>query len=181
MPCEICTIGHGSRPRDELVSLLAAAEISLLVDVRAFPVSRRHPQFSRDALQATLPAHGIGYQWQGKAFGGFRQPAPHSPHLALKHDAFRGFADHMQSAEFRAAAAELMALARAERVALMCAERLPAQCHRNLIADFLTLQGAQIVHLLDAGRHAHRVHAHARSKDGVLVYELAAGTGELPF
>jgi uncharacterized protein (DUF488 family) len=104
----IYTIGHGSRTTDEFAGILRQTQIERLIDVRAFPVVRRHPQFARDALQAALCARGIGYEWQGQALGGFREPAPHSPHVALKHDAFRGFADHMQSAQFRAVLASAL-------------------------------------------------------------------------
>lgn len=46
----VFTIGHGNRPLDEFMALLRQARIERLVDVRAFPASRRHPQFARAAL-----------------------------------------------------------------------------------------------------------------------------------
>jgi Protein of unknown function, DUF488 len=56
------TIGHSTRPIDEFVALLMTAEIKLVVDVRTVPRSRTNPQFNRDALPASLAAHGIGYE-----------------------------------------------------------------------------------------------------------------------
>lgn len=106
-----------------------------LVDVRAFPVSRRHPQFSREPLRATLREAGIEYEWQGKALGGYRQV----PYL-----------EHMRTAAFRAAAGALAA--RPATTCLMCAETNPADCHRNHIAEWLTGQGQRVVHLLAPGR-----------------------------
>jgi uncharacterized protein (DUF488 family) len=103
--------------------------------VRAFPVSRRHPQFSREPLAATLQDAGIAYEWQGKALGGYRE----GPYQV-----------HMRTALFRDAAAALAN--RVEPVCLMCAESDPAQCHRAHIADWLVAHGQRVTHLLARGR-----------------------------
>ena len=50
------TIGHSTRPIEEFVGLLTAAEVRLVVDVRTVPRSRTNPQFNRDALPASLAA-----------------------------------------------------------------------------------------------------------------------------
>jgi uncharacterized protein (DUF488 family) len=106
----------------------------MLVDVRAYPVSRRHPQFTRDVLQATLADAGIAYAWEGKALGGYRKvPYP----------------EHMKSAQFRAAAAALAA--RTASSCIMCAETNPDECHRRHIADWLVRKGHRVVHLLAPG------------------------------
>ena len=42
----IYTIGHGTRPVEELLECLREADIRTLVDVRRFPGSRRNPQFN---------------------------------------------------------------------------------------------------------------------------------------
>jgi uncharacterized protein (DUF488 family) len=138
----IATVGHGARSAAEFVSILRAAQIRTLIDVRAFPTSKRHPQFSREPLRATLEAAGIAYEWQGKALGGYRRmPYP----------------EHMKSVPFRAAAGALAA--RQEGVCIMCAESNPADCHRSHIADWLVAHGHQVVHLLAPGRTVeHAVH-----------------------
>lgn len=106
-----------------------------LIDVRAFPVSRRHPQFTREALAATLGEAAIQYDWQGKALGGYRKvPYP----------------QHMKTPAFRAAAAALSA--RGDDVCIMCAESRPEDCHRLHIADWLAARGNRVVHLLAPGR-----------------------------
>lgn len=106
-----------------------------LIDVRAFPVSRRHPQFSREPLAATLQAAGIAYEWQGKALGGYRSVP---------------YREHMKTAPFCEAAAALSE--RSDAVCILCAESNPAHCHRAHIADWLVTQGHRVLHLLAPGR-----------------------------
>ena len=55
----VFTVGHSTRPIEELVDMLRAAGVRLLVDVRRYPVSRRYPHFSRPALAGSLAAAGI--------------------------------------------------------------------------------------------------------------------------
>jgi uncharacterized protein (DUF488 family) len=74
------TIGHGARSAAELISMLREAAIESLVDVRAFPVSKRNPQFAREPLAAALEDAGIRYDWQGKALGGYRK-VPYAEHM----------------------------------------------------------------------------------------------------
>lgn len=173
----LCTVGHGARSAAELLQMLAEAGCQVLVDVRAHPRSRRHPQFDRDALAATLATAGIEYRWQGRELGGFRRPRADSPNVALDAGAFRGYADHLGSAAGQAALASLAQQARGVAIAILCAERDPAQCHRSLIADALTLShGVEVVHLLEPGRsRGHRVSAAARSDQGRIVYDRAEG------
>jgi uncharacterized protein (DUF488 family) len=168
----IYTIGHGNRPLDELTGLLNHSGIACLVDVRAYPGSRRHPQFGRAELERSLPAAGIDYVWEGKTLGGRRRPHRDSPHVAMRNDSFRAYADHMETGEFRAGIERLLDLALEARVALMCAERLPWQCHRYMISDYLVAHGLEVLHVIDAAApRAHRVRSEARFTEGGLVYD----------
>jgi uncharacterized protein (DUF488 family) len=167
----IYTAGHGNRPIEEFIGLLREAGVTCLVDVRAFPASRRHPHFARAALEQSLPAAGIRYVWEGQALGGRRKPLAQSPHVALRHPAFRAYADHMMTAGFRGAAERLLETARAAPAAVMCAERLPWQCHRFLISDYLVAGGHEVVHLINPGKQQkHRLNPIARPREGQLVY-----------
>ena len=58
----VWTIGHSIRPIDEFLSLLSAHKIQLLIDIRAFPGSRRYPHFNKENLSATLNEHDIDYK-----------------------------------------------------------------------------------------------------------------------
>lgn len=167
----IFTVGHSTRAIEELLALLAEHSVDLLVDVRRFPGSRRYPQFGRDALAASLARAGIGYRHEAD-LGGRRAPAPDSPNTFWRNAGFRGYADHLATAEARAALERLAADERGHRPAVLCAEAVPWRCHRQLIADALTARGLEVVHLLAPGRSArHALHPHARAlPGGRLVY-----------
>jgi uncharacterized protein (DUF488 family) len=173
------TVGHSDRPLAGLMELLGAAGIASLVDVRAQPQSRRHPQFSEPSLRAACERNGMAYHWAGRQLGGRRPVRGDSIHTML--DAgLRGFADYMQTDAFQRAAAQLLSMAGRGATAIMCAERDPVRCHRSLIADYLTLQGTRVVHLIDLGRtHEHQLRVEARRESAALVYDRH-DTGSLP-
>jgi uncharacterized protein (DUF488 family) len=158
-----------------LVAVLQDAGATALVDIRRFPGSRRHPQFGREALARVLTEAGIGYEWAGEALGGRRSRSAASRHPALREAAFAGYADHMDTVQFRATLDALVARASAERLALMCAETVWWRCHRMLVADALVLCGATVTHLLEIGRRqSHRLHPTVRrAADGWPVYDVA--------
>ncbi len=171
MTLTLYTVGHGNRKIEELVSLLKEARVDTLVDVRAQPRSRHNPQFNDEALRLACEHAGIVYHWAGRQLGGMRAPRPDSPHRALEEDR-RGFADHMDTEAFRKGAFQLQQLAANGVCAMLCAERDPAQCHRSLIADYLTLQGARVVHLIGPGEmHEHALSPEVRRESAALVYD----------
>ena len=165
------TIGHSTRPLEDLIATLQAHEIQTLVDIRAFPMSRRLPQFNRDSLQESLPAAGIRYAWM-KALGGYRKKIrDDSPNIALRNASFRNYADYMLTGEFKSAMAELVALAGSSLTAYMCAERVYFRCHRMLVSDWLVAHGHEVLHIDGTGpAKPHRLTAEARMVDGELVY-----------
>jgi len=141
---ELFTIGHSTRSLEEFLDLLREHGIGLLADVRRYPGSRRYPHFSRESLErATNYLHM-------PELGGRRQPLPDSPNSGWRNDQFRAYADHMATAEFRAAVDAL--LARPERAVVMCAEAVPWRCHRNLLADELVRRGVVVTHILAPGK-----------------------------
>jgi uncharacterized protein (DUF488 family) len=166
------TIGHSTRPLDELVRICGTAAVRAIVDVRRFPGSRRSPHFARQALEASLPAHDIDYLWLPD-LGGRRRRAADAPPSPWQVPAFAGYADHMRTAEFRDGFARLLSVAAAHPTAIMCAEASPYRCHRRLISDWAELHGIEVVHLLDEHRHErHKVTPFARhAADGGVVYE----------
>lgn len=174
----IYTIGHGSRSIEELAALLAGAGIECLVDVRAWPASRRHPQFARAALARSLAATGIRYLWEGRALGGRRKPAADSPHTALKAPGFRAYADYMTTGAFQEGVARLVELGHATRTVVMCAEQLPSICHRCFIADSLAARGETVRHILSGGgEQPHVLNGLARRVGDRLVYDAGRQLG----
>jgi uncharacterized protein (DUF488 family) len=170
----IFTVGHGTRPIEEFLAILGAAGIGRLVDVRTAPGSRRHPQFGRDALAPSLKSQVIEYAWR-KELGGFRTPRPDSPHVALRNEALRGYADHMETEEFRASLSWLIDTSRETPTAIMCAESLWWRCHRRMISDALTVAGCEVIHLLDEGRREpHGLNPSARVEGSRLIYDVGA-------
>jgi len=168
----VFTIGHGNRAIGEFVTLLREAGIECVVDVRAYPVSRRHPQFAREALEKSLTQAGIRYAWEGESLGGRRKLAQDTPHVALKSPAFRAYADYMMTAEFREGLERLIGLARERRIAIMCAERRPPECHRYLVADSLVTSGVPVEHIIAAGVvEPHALSPLARREGSKLIYD----------
>ncbi len=156
----VYTLGHSNRSVAALIEILLAHDIGLLLDIRAFPRSRRHPHFNRSILEGTLAGRDLGYRWSGDTLGGFRKPRSDSPHTALLDVAFRGFADYMESENLHGAVREMLDLTTRHRVAVMCAEADYRHCHRQFIADHLSSQSVDVIHLSSTGpgQH-HRLHA----------------------
>lgn len=164
MGSTIWTIGHSTRPLDEFFGLLAHYRLEAVADVRRFPGSRRQPQYAEAALRATL--------------GGRRRPLPDSLNVAWRNASFRGYADHIGSAEFSQGLDELLELSGRLRTTLMCAEAVWWRCHRALIADVLCVRGIEVVHILDA-KHTvvHPYTSPARIVQGRLSYVPAESEG----
>ncbi|HEX2060574.1 MAG TPA: DUF488 domain-containing protein [Thermoanaerobaculia bacterium] len=164
----IYTIGHSTRALEEFVALLREHGVTRLADIRRFPGSRRHPHFSGESMQRTLPEHGIDYV-HFEALGGRRRPAKTSRNTALESEQFRGYADHMATAEFHAAIDRL--LDADVRTAVMCAEAVPWNCHRNLLSDELVRRDIEVVHILGRGSwRRHELHRLARIDGGIVTY-----------
>lgn len=180
----VFTVGHGTRTTEELAAILHGADATRLVDVRRFPGSRRHPHFAREALEESLPALGIEYDWRGEELGGRRSRKLDgaSRHPAWRNDAFGAYADYMDTDEFRSALERLEEEVRAgTRLAVMCAETVWWRCHRRLIADALLMHGFDVVHLVGPdGASPHPPNEWARrGDDGYPIYDVGV-TGELP-
>jgi uncharacterized protein (DUF488 family) len=167
----IWTIGHSTRTLGEFVGLLRAHRIEAVADVRALPRSRRHPHFSGQALAQSLEEAGIGYA-HVPDLGGLRKPRRDSRNTGWRDEAFRGYADHMETARFAAGLRELLAGAKAARTAVMCAEADWRECHRGLIADALKVRGARVLHIVGkAEPEEHPYTKPARVKRGNVSYE----------
>jgi uncharacterized protein (DUF488 family) len=167
----IWTVGHSTRAIDEFISLIQANDIKLLADVRSLPGSRRYPQFNREMLAGSLGKAGIHYE-HFPELGGRRKPRSDSRNLAWRNASFRGYADYMETEEFRKGVERLLDLAAgAGPTAIMCAEAVWWRCHRSLISDYLKARRIEVMHILDANKtQPHPYTSAARIVNGELSY-----------
>ena len=142
-PLIVMTIGHSTRSAKEFIHLLKAHQVQRLVDVRTVPRSRHNPQFNRSQLSPALHSARLHYRYM-PGLGGFRHARRDSVNTGWHNASFRGFADYMQTPEFRKNLDDLIELAKSERIAIMCAEAVPWRCHRSLIADALLARGIEV-------------------------------------
>lgn len=168
------TIGHSTRPFEELVALLRSSDVQIVADVRTVPRSRRNPQFNGDSLRAALAAEGIRYEHLAK-LGGLRHARKDSPNQGWRNASFRGYADYMQTADFEAGLDGLHALVAQGTAAIMCAEAVPWRCHRSMVADALTVRGAEVRHIVGAAAaRAHRLTSFAHVEHERVTYPGSA-------
>ena len=133
------TIGHGARSWEDFEAVLRGWGVRTIVDVRRYPVSRRHPQFSQRAMRGRLEEAGIEYAVLGQHLGG-RIPDG------------RSYEAYMASDDFERGVFLLEEAASDGQAAILCAETSPWQCHRRHIAEAMRTRGWRVVHLIDAER-----------------------------
>jgi uncharacterized protein (DUF488 family) len=169
----VFSIGHSTHKLPEFVRLLRTHRVEQVADVRAHPGSKRLPWFNLEALTRELPLQKLLYVHLPQ-LGGRRRPSPDSPNGGWQVEGFRGYADHMASAEFAAGVEALQALARERPTAMMCAEGLWWRCHRRLVSDALTVDGWEVVHIDPQGAAStHELTPFAVTDAGRLTYPPA--------
>lgn len=171
MPSRILyTIGHSTHSMAEFLDMLATFDIRLLADVRTLPGSRRFPHFDRENLEKVLPAGGIAYRYM-KELGGLRKARKDSRNTIWRNASFRGYADYMETDEYRKAVEDLQKMAAAQPTAIMCAEAVWWRCHRSMIADTFKADGWKVLHIMTAGKaEEHPYTRPAKIIEGKVVY-----------
>lgn len=176
----ILTIGHSNRTWEELLALLRAHGVGRIADVRTIPRSRHNPQFDQTSFSASLRRAGIAYVHL-RALGGLRHPLKDSVNLGWRNAGFRGFADYMQTPEFKEGLARLLELASQKQCAILCAEAVPWRCHRSLIADALTVRGISVFHIMSrTRRELHSLTPFARVHCEKITYPASTSRAEQP-
>ena len=162
----VFTLGHGTRPIEELLETLAGAGVRTLVDVRRYPGSRRNPQFGQTALAAALEEAGIAYRHELELGGRLSGEPGEERFPCIRVAAFRSYAARMATDAWQAALERSLT---ADVPCFLCAETPPTKCHRRLIAELLHARGVEVVHLLGPGRREpHRPWDVAEARDGRL-------------
>ena len=178
-PVPVWTIGHSTRELADFLALLLRESVQKLVDVRAFPVSRRYPHFDREPLAASLRESNIGYR-HAPELGGRRNARKDGPPSAWRNAGFRGYAEYMTTPAFATAVSTLVEEARHDRVTIMCAEAVHWRCHRNLISDTLVARGHRVLHIGDSGATPHALTSFAVvGEDDVVRYPPETASGQL--
>jgi len=150
------------------IGLLQTFQIKLLVDIRSYPGSKRYPQFNKENLATSLRSADIDYTHM-PTLGGRRKPLPASMNTNWQNKAFRGYADYMQTDEFKNGIQELEQLALKQRTAYMCAEALWWRCHRSLVSDYLKDRGWNVIHIMSSTKsEEHPYTTVARNRQGNL-------------
>jgi uncharacterized protein (DUF488 family) len=171
---QVWTIGHSTRTLETLIAMLDSFQITQVADIRSFPGSARYPQFNKEALQQSLPEKGIQYV-HIKALGGRRKTQTGSHNTRWRSAAFRGYADYMETDEFKMGIETLESLAIKQRTAYMCSEAVWWRCHRSMVSDYLKVRGWTVMHIMDVGKETeHPYTAPAKVVQGKLDY------GEIP-
>ncbi len=166
----IYTIGHSTHSSDLFIKTLERHAIELVVDVRSIPRSRHNPQFNEDVLEPDLKRHGIGYM-RLKELGGLRHTTAASVNTGWTNLSFRGFADYMQTPEFKKGIEMLIEASSNGQTVIMCAEALPWRCHRSLIADALVIRNVTVEHIMSGKTtKAHTVTPWAKVDGTIITY-----------
>ncbi|MGD0248908.1 MAG: DUF488 domain-containing protein, partial [Candidatus Limnocylindrales bacterium] len=122
------TIGYQGAKLEQVLASLGGAGVSLLVDTRETPMSRR-AEFRQRALAVALERAGIRYM-SIRALGA---PKPLRALAAADWDGFAaGYRERLLLV--REELERLVPLIASERVCLLCFEADPAACHRSLLA-----------------------------------------------
>jgi len=164
----IWTIGHSTRSLEDLINLLNSFNIELLADIRSYPGSKRFPHFNKEMLSVSLEKKDITYLHMPE-LGGRRKPLSGSKNFAWQNSAFRGYADYMDTPEFKKAIGDLEKIALQKRTAYMCSEAVWWRCHRSLVSDYLKANGWNVQHIMAARKsEEHPYTVVARGKQGSL-------------
>lgn len=167
----IWTVGHSTRTLEEVIEILDSFQIKAVVDIRSYPGSRRYPHFNKEALEVSLPLNDVQY-FHIRNLGGRRKAKTNSKNTAWHHPAFRGYADYMETDEFREGIQELEKIASQQRTAYMCSEAVWWRCHRSMVSDFLKVRGWEVLHIMGIGKETeHPFTAPAGIVEGVLTYD----------
>nr|WP_202395567.1 DUF488 domain-containing protein [Virgibacillus halodenitrificans] len=177
----IFSIGHYSYSKEDFLRLLSDADIEAVADVRAFPGSRKFPQYSKDNMPDWLQAAGIHYAHFPKLGGRRKASSDVSPLLngAWENQSFHNYADYTLTESFHEGIAALSQLAQRKRTVYCCSERHPARCHRLIISNWLATHNWKVNHIIPDNKGNITIIEHelgkwgARpiiEKDGTVVY-----------
>ena len=165
------TIGHSTHTLDVFIEMLQSFNIELLADIRRFPGSRKFPQFNKDSLEKSIAENKIEYTHL-ENLGGRRKVKPDTENTTWRNASFRGYADYMETPQFKEGLETLEKLALQKRTAIMCSEAVWWRCHRSMVSDALKVQGWKVMHIMGVDKaQEHPFTQPAKIVDGELSYK----------
>jgi len=169
----IFTIGHSTRTTREFINILKSFDIEMLIDIRHYPGSRHCPQFGKSRLKQNLERNEIRY-FHLESLGGRRRADKDSNlNAGWRSAQFRGYADYMQTKDFKKGLRELISLSKKSRVVIMCAEAVPWRCHRSLVGDALLARGFEVQDIMALAKSSpHKLTGFAKVSGKEVTYPL---------
>jgi uncharacterized protein (DUF488 family) len=166
----IYTIGHSTRSLEEFLNMLQSFDIKILADIRSLPGSRKYPQFNKEDLKISLENVGIQYLHLAD-LGGRRKLKKDSKNNRWNNASFRGYADYMETDEFKNAVINLEHIAIEKPTAYMCSEAVWWKCHRSMVSDYLKAKGWVVLHIMAIQKvQEHKYTSPAIIVDGNILY-----------
>jgi len=142
----VLTIGHSTLTYEQFLTLVRAAGVTAIADVRSAPFSRHFPHFNRGTLQGELKADGIAYVFLGEELGGRPKESSYF------NDGIANYEEMAKAPSFALGLKRLKDGAARYRIALMCSEHNPLDCHRCLLVGrALKEQGISVKHIVSNG------------------------------
>jgi len=175
----VYTIGHSNRPIEKFIQILQFYKIEIVADVRSIAASGHNPQYNEDDLRNSLSREDIGYIHL-KGLGGLRHTTKASVNTAWENASFRGYADYMQTTQFKENLDQLIHMLKDKPTAIMCAEALPWRCHRSLIGDALLILNITVIDIINEKNSKHHLLTSFAKVEGQrIIYPKDSLTGGL--
>jgi uncharacterized protein (DUF488 family) len=168
---KLWTIGHSTHSLDNFIDMLESYNIVHLVDIRRFPSSRKFPQFNKENLEKSLAEHNIHYIHL-EELGGRRKANPDSKNTTWRNASFMGYADYMETPEFKEGLESLKKMAVKKRTAIMCSEAVWWRCHRSMVSDAMKAEEWNVMHIMGIGKEQEHPYTEpGKIVNGQLSYE----------
>ncbi|MCA1011670.1 DUF488 family protein [Halobacillus halophilus] len=179
---KIYTIGHSDHDKQKFLHMLEAADIEYVADIRAFPASRKYPQFNKERMEEWLSEAEVTYR-HFSLLGGRRSRSGEigeSLNAGWDNRSFHNYADYTLTTEFQKGLEDLKAAAEGKNLVYMCSERHPAKCHRLLISNWLQANGWEVFHLINDSKGKTEVVSHELGRWGAMPIVEENGTVVYP-
>lgn len=166
----VYTIGHFDYSLDKFLEMLLKADVTLVIDVRSFPKSKRHPQYNQRTFKEWLENNNIKY-FHNKLLGGRRKQSSIvgvTLNEGWKNQSFHNYADYTLTDEFKEGINSLMEDAKKNTVAILCAERHPSRCHRLIISNWLAAHDLSVEHIIVNNKDEIEVVSHKSGQWGAM-------------